>query len=112
MAERHEGDFCDELLLGLGTDLTLAFGPGIQMLWRVQTETVFFFGKLGLITAQRITTFEFDGWELFEADEDRLSRFEDVRAARARILRVFLDRQADDQLLAAAQRRAVRGVES
>lgn len=105
MADRDRGAFCSELWFGLGTDLTLFIGSKVHVWTRGATRTVFFFGELGLLTAQRIRTLEFDGWELFEALEDRVIRLADLRAAQDRILEIFLARQA-------AAHRAVGGVES
>jgi len=108
LADQDWGAFYEELWVGLGTELAFSNLPKVHVWTRGETETVFFFGDLGLITAQKIQCLEFDGWELFEAVERRVSRYEEVADAQRRIVELLRSRHSDDLLLVAAQAKVTK----
>lgn len=85
-----------EIIVGVVTDLTLFGIAGLSIAERTETKMVLFYCDLGIVTAQKIETLEFDGWEIWEGFNRETYRFEDLLDAHAQIKLIFRRWHLDD----------------
>ncbi len=92
----EQENYLPEFWGGLGTELTLLGLGHMTPAWRDDTKTMFLYGSLGLITAQKIEALEFDGWEIFVGFHNIIRRFEDAQDAQLWIRQTLLEAQKEE----------------
>ncbi|WP_460273563.1 hypothetical protein [Celeribacter sp. ULVN23_4] len=82
------GEHYDEFWTGIGSSMP----SQVLVAVRNTPAQIFFHGPLGLVVAEKIESFEFDGWEIFDGIECSETRFENVRDAKTAVLKLYLSR--------------------